>query len=273
MALNQQQIKARLKQPKNKNLHFHIPYGRIDEFIEIINELKVNLEIYFSAEELDRLSLKALEASKNRFSYTPSLSIHGPFMDLSPGAVDPMVRDVTMLRIKQTLDVAEALGAKTVVLHSGYEKWKYDHKVDVWLEQSVKTWEPMVEFAQMKGIRIGVENIFEDNPENLALLLERIDSEYFGLCFDTGHFNLFSTISLRRWLEITGTERIVELHLHDNDTTRDHHWAPGLGVFPFDELFQILGLPQRQDIVLTVEAHDMGHVQKSLEFFQRKFHQ
>ena len=261
-----------LKQPKNKNLHFHIPLSRLKEFIHIINEMKVNLELYFSASDLDALNVKDLEEIASLFSYSPSLTIHGPFMDLSPGAMDPLVRDVTLQRFTQALEAASFFKAGTIVLHSGYDKWRYDHKIDVWLEQSLKTWPPIVELAEMKGIRIAVENIFEDHPENLALLLERVDSPNFGLCFDTGHFNLFSRIDLRQWFDITGTERIIELHLHDNDTTRDHHWAPGLGVFPFNELFEILGLPERTDIVLTVEAHDMGHVQKSLEFFDKKFH-
>ncbi len=272
MAENPNQNLKKLKQPKNKNLHFHIPLSRLKEFIQVINELKVNLEVYLSAKELDSLSKRELEDTLRLFSYRPSLTIHGPFMDLSPGALDPLVRDVTMQRFTQSIEVASLFGAHTVVLHSGYEKWRYDHKVDVWLEQSLRTWEPMVEFAQMKGVTIAVENIFEDHPENLAMLLSKIDSESFGLCFDTGHFNLFSRINLRQWFEITGTERVKELHMHDNDTTRDHHWAPGLGVFPFDELFEILGLPERTDIVLTVEAHDMEHVKKSLEFFDRKFH-
>ncbi len=269
--LSQRNLK-KLKQPVNKNLHFHIPLSRLREYIQVINELKVNLEIYLSAEDLDTLGKGELEDFINLFSYTPSLTIHGPFMDLSPGAVDPLVRDVTMQRFTQAIEAASLFGAKTLVLHSGYDKWRYDHKVEIWLEQSLKTWLPLLEIAQLKGIPIAVENIFEDNPENLSLLLSKIDSPYFGLCFDTGHFNLFSTIKLKQWLNITGTDRIIELHLHDNDTTKDHHWAPGLGVFPFDQLFEILRLPERDDIVLTVEAHNIEHVQKSLEFFQRKFH-
>ncbi len=267
----QEKVKARPSQAKN-NIHFHIPYNRLSEYIELINQLKVNLEIYLDADNLDNLTLKALEESRSLFSYNPSLTLHGPFMDLSPGAVDSLVRGATMQRIKQALDVAEAMGMHTVVLHSGYEKWKYDHKVKVWLEQSLRTWEPMVELASLKGVRIAIENIFEDNPENLAMLMDRLQHPSFGLCFDTGHFNLFSSITLKQWLEITGTERIFELHVHDNDSTRDHHWAPGEGIFPFDELFTILNLPERDDIVLTVEAHNMEHVKKSLEFFKRKFH-
>jgi len=38
------------------------------------------------------------------------------------------------------MEIAELLAPKIVVFHSGYEKWKYGHRVDIWLEESLTTW-------------------------------------------------------------------------------------------------------------------------------------
>jgi len=54
------------------------------------------------------------------------------------------------------------------------------------------TWQPLNARAAAMGVKIAIENIFEDEPQNLKMLMENMNSENSGICFDTGHFNLFS---------------------------------------------------------------------------------
>lgn len=186
-------------------------------------------------------------------------------MDLSPGAVDPLIREITIKRYIQTLEIAKGVDAKRVVFHSGYEKWKYDLKVDIWLQQSLKTWSLIMERALKYGIKISIENIFEDTPDNIKLLMERIQSDHFGVCFDTGHFNIFSSVTLEEWLDAL-QPYINELHIHDNDRSSDQHAAPGEGIFDFKTLFKRID-PDDDNIILTVEAHNKEEVLKALKYF------
>ncbi len=225
----------------------------------------MNLEIYFDAHTLDSTGPSVVSERISRFNYAPSLTIHGPFMDLSPGAVDPLIHEITLKRYSQAMEVARAVEAKRVVFHSGYERWKYDLKIEPWLQQSLKTWSLMLEQATRYGIRISIENIFEDRPDNIRLLMEKIGSDHIGVCFDTGHFNLFSSVGLDEWLDAL-QPYINELHVHDNDRTRDQHAAPGEGVFDFERLFGRLD-PDDPDLILTVEAHSKEEVFKSLRYF------
>ncbi len=244
------------------------------EFAPLCRENRFALELYVTASDMD--AIETASGRKDRFfsfpedilkllDYGPELSVHAPFMDLSPGAVDEKVRAVTTARFENAIEMAAALGAKTIVFHSGYEKWKYSLRTDIWLEKSALTWEPLIEKARKEGMRIAVENIFEDSPENLAALFERFadSGKDFGLCFDTGHFNLFSkSLTLEDWLGPL-QKYIIELHLHDNDGSRDAHRPIGEGTFPFDRLFR--ALKDRKDIVFTLEAHSKEDVFKSLE--------
>ena len=59
------------------------------------------------------------------------------------------------------------------------------------------------------------------------------------LCFDAGHFNLFSKITLSELLDKTG-RYIYELHLHDNDGTSDDHYAIGDGNIDFEAILSRL---------------------------------
>ncbi|MEN2985469.1 MAG: sugar phosphate isomerase/epimerase family protein [Thermodesulfovibrionaceae bacterium] len=246
--------------------HIHLPYSKIYNYIEVIQQNKLNLEIFFDAKSLDNIQKKDILNLEKALSYGPSLSIHAPFMDLSPGAVDPKIREVTLFRFNQIFDIAEFLYPKIIVFHSGYEKWKYAFKVDVWLEGSLITWEKILPRAEKTKIKIAVENIFEEEPHSLCMLMEKINSTYFGVCFDTGHFNLFSKKTLEEWIDSIG-KYIVELHLHDNNKNFDEHLAIGDGSFDFKTLFRLLN--SKDGYIYTIEAHSVEAVFKSIEVFNK----
>jgi len=239
----------------------HVPYHRIGEFLPFLRKHHINLELYFSACTLDALKDSDIKELRNGLDYNPSLTIHSPFMDLSPGAEDLKVRAITLERFSHVFDIAAILTPEVIVFHSGYEKWKYALKVETWIENSMQIWRELVQRASEMGIKIAIENIFEDNPENLRLLMEAIPSEHFGLCFDTGHFHLFSKISLAEWLNQIRSH-ILEIHLHDNTGKADDHLAIGDGNFDFAALFAEL-----RDItpVYTIEARSKEDVLRSIE--------
>jgi sugar phosphate isomerase/epimerase len=242
--------------------HVHVPFQQLTEHIDFIRENRANLELYFGGSALDSLSLPDIKNLKLALDYNPSLSIHGPFMDLSPGAVDSKVREATMSRFHQIFEIAGILSPRVVVFHSGYEKWKYALNTDIWLEKSLLTWQPLNEAASAVGAKIAIENIFEDEPSSLKLLMESMDSENFGVCFDTGHFNLFSKTPIADWMSALNPY-IVELHLHDNDGTSDQHLPMGEGSFDFRRFFDLL---EKRDCVHTLEAHSREHVLRSLRY-------
>jgi len=242
-------------------IHIHIPYPRVGDYLSLIREHRLNLELYFSASSLDAMGREDIARLRASLDHNPSLSIHAPFMDLSPGAMDSKVRAITLERFSCVLDIAEVISPEVVVFHSGYEKWKYAHRPDIWLKGSIMTWRPLIERAKDIGVKIAIENIFEDEPSNLRMLMDQLYSEHFGLCFDTGHFNLFSTVSLHAWLSDIGPY-ILALHLHDNDKSFDSHLPIGDGTFDFGTLFAIL---RDNNFLYTIESHTPERVFKSIE--------
>ncbi|MBL7031982.1 MAG: sugar phosphate isomerase/epimerase [Nitrospira sp.] len=241
--------------------HVHVPFERVDKHLDLIRENRFNLEIFFGSQTFDSLTDADITGLKEKLDYDPRLSFHAPFMDLSPGGVDPAVRKVTMDRFLRTLDFAEILKPSVIVFHSGYERWKYAHKTDVWLRQSLDIWRPVNERAADIGVKVAIENVFEDEPDNLELLAREMDSPNFGLCFDTGHFNLFARPSLSEWLQAI-KPYILALHIHDNSTQADEHIVPGDGTFDFKTFFREL---KGIECVHTIEMHNIEDVIKSME--------
>jgi sugar phosphate isomerase/epimerase len=229
----------------------------------VINHL-FHPEIYFSGEDLDgcdEMKVKQLAEALHEKGLT--CTIHGPFMDLSPGGVDRRIREVTLDRLSKTVELASLLKPKAIVFHPGYEKWKFDGEVALWMENSLQTWKPLIEEAKKWELTIAIENVYEESPDSLLMLLKEINSPYFKFCFDTGHHNVFGKAPLPLWMEQLG-EYLVEVHLHDNFGEMDEHLPIGEGSFDFRELFALFskwGL----NPIYTIEPHQEDHLWRGLE--------
>lgn len=247
------------------SVHVTVPYFGLDQYLPIIKEKRLNLEIYFGSSRFDEIQKSDIVELREKFDYNPKLTIHSPFMDLSPAAVDPKIREVTLRRYSSVLDFASVLEPRAVVFHSGYYRWNYDNEIDKWLKGSLKTWRFLDKRAKDMGVKIAIENIFEDEPDNLRILAEEMDSENFGLCVDVGHINLFSRIPLQEWLQVV-RPFIKEVHLHDNDGSGDDHLAIGDGNVDFDTVFK---MTDELNCVYTIEAHTVENARKSLERIEK----
>lgn len=243
----------------------HIPFEMMPELGGVIKGLRLDLEILITGNTLDSHKPSDIKSMREGLGYDAAFTVHGPFMDLNPGAVDSKVRQATLERFCDCIEAASALEPKALVFHSGYEKWKYDHDPKVWLEQSLSFWPNVIERAKSKNIRIAVENIFEDEPESLKMLMDKLGSEWFGICFDAGHFNIFSGKPLNEWLDSL-LPHFIEMHLHDNDRTRDAHLAIGAGTFDWKTLF---GAVKDRGCLYTIEARDPENVRISMEMIRK----
>jgi len=241
-----------------KALQVHIPYGMLRDRIDGVVQGRISPEVYLDGRWLDEASETELRGLGSRLAGEGlGVTVHGPFMDLSPGAVDEVVRRATADRFRQAIEAAALLGARAIVLHADYDDRRFDDDVDIWLGQSMKTWPEIVSIAGDAGIAIAAENIFETGPEPLGRLVEAVGSPDFGLCLDVGHLNIFSKASDSDWLTGVGAY-IKELHLHDNNGGYDEHLAVGRGSIDFPGFFALL-----KDLVIdrgvtpiyTIEPH------------------
>ena len=244
-------------------IHVQMPYSLLKDYLEMLRKRRYDLEIYFPGAVLDQIEKQDLEKLLERLDWNPRLTLHAPFMDMNPGAMDPMVRSVTQVRFRQFLAVAAILKPRAAVFHGAYDRWRYSGRKDIWLENSIETWQKVMDAATKIGLRVAVENVFDEEPEALQMLIEKIDSPDFGFCFDTGHFNLFSTVTMEQWFESLG-RRLVEVHLHDNDGNADSHWALGRGNIDFEKFFGLLNVNASAP-VLTLEVHEKDGLETSLE--------
>jgi sugar phosphate isomerase/epimerase len=252
---------------KHVSLGAHIPWAQVDEYLELVLELNLAPEIAIKGPELDSLDkillgqiAQVLEKAKVR------PTVHAPFFDLNPGALDPLIRQVTYQRLNQALSGAGRLNAHLMVIHPGFDKWRYPNLDQAWLALAKEFFPPLLEQAATFGCRLAIENIYEEAPDTLVQLVDGIDSEWFGHCFDAGHWHLFGKRSMTEWLEAI-SPRLFHLHLHDNHGRADEHLPVGDGTIDFTplklHLRKMSPLPS-----MTLEAHSEEHLKRSLHQVQ-----
>ncbi|HLF86742.1 MAG TPA: sugar phosphate isomerase/epimerase family protein [Nitrospiria bacterium] len=250
------------------SIQVHIPYSRIDENISLIMDNRLNLEILLDADSVDSISESLMEDLMARLSYVPVITIHAPFLDLSPGSTDSFIRRATMERLMLLDEKIRPLSPKKIVFHTGYDKWSFNGNKEMWLKNSLAFWGSFIErLGSRRGYDILIENIFEDEPDYMVKLLKGIDSPSFGFCFDIGHCNVFSKVGIEDWIAALG-DKLQEVHIHDNHGKSDEHLGIGEGTIGFDSFFKLLD-KEGIDPFLTIEGHSKPAVEKSLLYLKR----
>jgi sugar phosphate isomerase/epimerase len=248
--------------PLRDRVHAHAPFREFQKYSEFLRENSLGVELYIGSQTVDSVTAADLRAVRESLGEGCGISVHGPFMDLSPGAIDSKIAAASLERYLQVMSFAEILRPEVVVFHSGYEKWKYAGETELWLSQSVKTWRAVVASAEKTGTKVAIENIVDEEPSHLKLLASRMDHPLFGLCLDVGHREIFSGLPISEWVD--GMQPyIFELHLHDNMGKADDHLPVGLGKVDFGTLFGTLKKHQPVP-VLTLEAHSPADALTSL---------
>ena len=224
-----------------RKIQVNIPFSMLQEnYLARFLEYGMNPEIGIDANTLDNFSKAefddiARQISKRKLSVT----LHAPFIDLSPGSPDPAVRSLTRQRYRQFASLFPVFNPKTVVFHSGWDGKKYWGLEEEWISNSMELWEWMAEETRKEGISLVLENVYEEDPQEFMRFFGKMKKMGIGFCLDTGHQSAFGRVPLTQWLKALGSH-IRQVHLHDNDGLHDDHLALGRGKIDFSLLLGFL---------------------------------
>ncbi len=77
-------------------VHVHMPFHLLPQYQGFILQQKLNPEIYFSHYALQNIDRAICVETAELFSSAGlKITFHAPFMDLSPGAADDKIRQIT----------------------------------------------------------------------------------------------------------------------------------------------------------------------------------
>ena len=110
----------------------------------------------------------------------PSSTLHGPFNELFPCAIDLKARSLAAYRYRQAIDLAKRYGSDKVILHGGYNPWIY--YPEWYVKESIVFWKEFL--RQDPEVEIVLENVLEEEPQLLLDIIKGVDDPRLRMCLD-----------------------------------------------------------------------------------------
>jgi len=141
------------------------------------------------------------------------------------GSQKEFERQAGLELVRNRIAMAAQLGSPVIILHAPV------NSTPALFRESL---DELQCFAQEHHVRIAIEN---GDLNKISDLLSEYDSGYLGLCYDSGHGNVDGKgLDLLEGLK----DRLISVHLHDNDGTGDQHNPLFSGTVDWPRLAKIL---------------------------------
>lgn len=193
-------------------------------------------------------------------------TLHGIFLDLCIASQDSTIRKYSKKRVRQSMEIAERLGVKGVVFHTGLiGELTVDYYINGWVNAAAELFTKLAK--EYPNMMIYLENSFESNPDVFIKLMDRVkDIKNVKICLDYGHAALTLT-PLEEWVKQM-SPYIAHMHVNDHDLKADMHLVPGEGQIDFNH-FKELMEKYNVNVSTLLEVNGIKRQTKALEFMTR----
>lgn len=194
-------------------------------------------------------------------------TMHGAFFDVIPFSMDGRIREISQLRIEQSIEAARRIGVKAIVFHTNYNPFlNSESYFNSWIEINIKYWSGVLE--KYPDINIYLENMFDTSPDIMVRLSESLCKYHnYGMCFDYAHASL-SKVEPEVWARKL-SKYIKHVHINDNDGVSDLHQAWGDGCIN-REVFYDCCSKYFNDATVLIEISKMEDKIKTLEILEKE---
>jgi sugar phosphate isomerase/epimerase len=247
-----------------KKLFINFPFEHLNIAIDQILSHNIQPEIGFDGDVLYNYSEKDFEKIANKLHASGlSCTMHAPFFELIPGAADINIRNASYEKLKKCFNLIHIFQPESIICHLGFEDNKHGYRPEPWFENSMKTWSDLLEIASLYQTPVMLENTYETTPDAHLRILNALNSDLAGFCFDVGHTLAFAKNKWTDWLPVI-EPYLKQIHLHDNHGNLDEHLAIGHGIFEFKDFFNYL---DKNNIfpIMTIEQHQRDNLWLSLD--------
>ncbi|MBQ4135258.1 MAG: sugar phosphate isomerase/epimerase [Methanocorpusculum sp.] len=186
-----------------------------------LDEALETLALHTSHVEVMNDGRHYIESAEPLLSHSFTYSIHAPARSVNIASVLEPIRRASEEIICDSIELAVAADAKTVVFHPGYYAFTEEYEKAV--SSLKKSLEAINEYAEDAGVTACVENMgnwgyfFLKGTEDVSLISKT------PFCLDIGHANECGTLDA--FLDVP----FMHIHVHDNDGKSDTHAALGDG--------------------------------------------
>jgi len=165
-------------------------------------------------------------------------------------SLDPNRRGADLASVHRDLDICAELGIRNVVIHPGGDGAVDRRSLREITTLRLKAFAELAAHCERVGTRLAIENMCDGGRsvwgkrnfgaivEEILGLIEEIGSPALGVCLDTGHAHV-QGLNQPEAIRECG-DRLIALHIADNDTSGDQHRTPGYGSVDFPAIVSAL---------------------------------
>lgn len=166
-------------------------------------------------------------------------------------------------RYKNDIRICKENAIPMVVMHltSKSEAPKYN-------EIGLKRLKEIVDYAQLLSVKVAFENTKIKGYQEYVI--ENINNENVGICFDSGHYH----VHFKDELDFSKFKnRIFAVHLHDNDQSKDSHLMPFDGTLEWKKLIEDLKENNYNGPITMELCYSQNYLEMGIENFYKKAYQ
>ncbi len=251
-------------------MHLIPDRANLEESIKFIEEQNCACEYndFFLANILDdqKKQMEIIESyAKVRSDFSKD-TMHGAFLDVTVHSSDAKIREVSQLRVRQSMDIAKEMGLRGVVFHTnrlyGFRDAVY---LKNWKETNKRFFANICEAYPKQ--QIFMENMFDEAPDVLCGLAEEMTAYgNFGVCLDYAHATI-SDVAAEEWMRMLAPY-VRHMHVNDNDLKNDLHAAVGDGNIDW-KAFEKELKEYQIDASILVEVNGKEKQERSLAFLKK----
>lgn len=244
--------------------------NNLTEALAIANEFEASFEyndfvypqVYDSKDAIDEI----IKIYKSLGRDMSNDTMHGAFLGIDIAAIDPVFKARSRELCEQSLMIADRLGIKAVVFHTGLIGTLHvEYYVNHWICEASQFFIEMCK--KYPNLTIYMENSFEQEPDVFVRLMDTMQgADNFKLCLDYGHAIITST-DIEEWVEKLAPY-IGHMHINDNDLKDDLHLVPGEGQIDFDKWSSLMDKYGIDSSVL-IELNGLDKAKQGLEFLKK----
>lgn len=257
-----------MKNKIEKYISSTVEFHDIFKAVETANELNLGLEIsrFGKLKELDEYFYDTLNRYEDAIKDLEGpLTLHGFFSNLCPVSKDKGIKDVSVKRYFQSLEIASRLGAKTVVFHTCFNNLlKQRIYRDNFFRQSVEFYNELIPCFEERKITAAIENVHEPDSDMIRNIIAAVNSPYLKATIDIGHLNLHSEIPAKDWIKNYGI-MLHHMHFHNNYGDEDAHQSLKKGTVNVKSILTALKEMHLYPSI-TFEIFDKDELIESIEY-------
>lgn len=246
------------------------------------------IEVFASRHHFDYTDRSAVRELAAWFASNPvQPSLHMPLFSVADEAqwsrhtepslnlidIAKTTRIEAMDEVKRSLEAAEQIPFRSCVVHLGLKDDHWDTRA---LDDSLTSIEHLKAFAGPLGVRLLLENLNNEvaTPEHLVEIARSGHFDSVGFCLDIGHAHLSTGLPETRHTPAKSaialafeafSQKLFQLHLHDNMGLRDEHLWPGDGKVDWKEVTQLLQTLPSDAAGILEPTHESGVDERQAE--------